>query len=1011
MRTTNQCTAGLMQVPGSISFWQRWHRLLSTLIAFLFLAAALFFTKLSYGQGPCASSNCTSGDIRITKVELLKSDGTALPNVCVAGQSNIQVMLRVTFDVTSATRYGFLVTGDISINNGVGRTIANCDGATFTQGLHTMDVLHYADGTDILWPCGSTIQLKNVYTAWDQQVATASHAGICSYLGSNGSISNCSEIAPKCKFYGDDDPLTIYAPLIADFTWSGSCTTGHLAQTIAFTNITSGGKAGYMYVWDFGDGSATSTATSPSHDYAIAGNYTVTLTATDASTPTAVVDQQLYLVSVGSCCAPPTINSQPSNQSKCQGTNASFTVGYTGGTPAPAIQWQVNTGSGFTNIANGGVYAGASTATLTITGVTPSMNGYTYQAVLQSGSCTAVTSNAASLNVSASTVAGTLGSSTTVCTGSTSGLLTLSGYTGNIVRWESSPTGAVGSWSPIVNTVATYTSGTLSADIWLRAIVKSGVCDELASNAIKITIQQPISNNTIASSQTICSGTAPAALTGSTPTGGSGSYTYQWQSRTTGFFADISGASNKDYAPGALNQTTQFRRIVSGSACGSSTSDAVTITISPESVVYSLMASNYCSSNAQKGTIVLAGSYPGVSYQLKKQSDNSDVQGPQIGTGFALTWPGVEGGTYYVAGTGIAPTYCGSTTAFATVHEFDCSAFYTLTQGYYGGKNGKTCIGTTPVNTIKYLLGTTELVAGSTNSVTVPANNDGAVKLNSVLPGGGTPTALPVGNCTVTLPCFKYPTYLTKQARIGNNLLSQTITLLLNTRWDGGRLSLFQLHSGWLTTQKLLGCGNSTIVVTQCADGVVSSIRMNQNVVDYLGSNNTVQDLLNLANGVLGGTLMPGQNGVPSYSDVNDAVDAVNKSFDEGRRFLDYYSEHQTCESLFPESSTIVSTLGSSREISQMQLIAASKGVSVTAYPNPYTDKVSFTVQTDIAGYGSLQVYNIMGQKVKTVYEGYVAAGKQNFTLTLPVQQRANLVYIFKVGGKQVQGKLLQLRR
>jgi hypothetical protein len=56
-------------------------------------------------------------------------------------------------------------------------------------------------------------------------------------------------------------------------------------------------------------------------------------------------------------------------------------------------------------------------------------------------------------------------------------------------------------------------------------------------------------------------------------------------------------------------------------------------------------------------------------------------------------------------------------------------------------------------------------------------------------------------------------------------------------------------------------------------------------------------------------------------------------------------------------------------------------------------------------------VYNIMGQKVKTVYEGYVAAGKQNFTLTLPVQQRANLVYIFKVGGKQVQGKLLQLRR
>jgi PKD repeat protein len=1011
MRTTTHCPPA-MPVPGFTGLWQRWHRLLSTLIALFFLAAALFFTTKVYSQGPCASSNCTSGDIRITKVELLKSDGTTLPNTCASGQVSVPVMLRVSFDVTSATRYGFLVTGEIWIDNNPAGTIANCSSDTYNQGIHTMDVLHYGNGTDILWPCGSTIQLKSVYTAWDQQVATASHAGICTYMGSNGSISNCSEIAPKCKFYGDDDPLTIYAPLIADFSWSGSCANGHLAQTIAFTNTTSGGKAGYTYVWDFGDGSATSTAANPSHDYATAGNYTVTLTATDASTPTAVVDQQSYLVSVGSCCAPPTINAQPTNQSKCQGTNASFTVGYTGGTPTPLIQWQVNTGSGFTNITNGGVYSGASTATLTITGVTPSMNGYRYRAVLQSGSCTAVTSNAATLNVSASTVAGTLGSSNTICSGYTSGLLSLTGYTGDIQRWESSTVGASGPWSSITNTAASYTSGALSGDIWFHAIVKSGFCDENASNAIKITIQQPISNNTIAASQTICSGTAPASLTGSTPTGGSGSFTYQWQSRTGGSFADITGANSKDYAPGNLSQTTQFRRIVSGGVCGSSTSDAVTISISPESVVYSLIGSSYCSSNSEKGTLVLGGSYPGVSYQLKKQSDNSDVQAAQTGTGSALTWTGIEGGTYYVVGTGIAPTNCQSRTANTTVHEFDCSAFYTLTQGYYGNKNGKTCIGTTPVNTIEYLLGSVDIVVGSTKSVTVPANHAGAIKLNSVLPGGGTPMSLPVANCIITdNSCFKAPAYLTKQGKIGNNLLSQTITLSLNTRWDGGRLLYFGLESGWLTTQKLLGCGNSTVVVTECADGVISSIKMNQNVIEYLGANNTVQDLLNLANGVLGGSLVPGQNGVPSYSDVNEAVDAINKSFDEGRRFLDYYSEQQTCESLFPASAPIVNTPTSGRETLQSQLIATSKGVSVMAYPNPYTDKVSFTVQTDLAGYGSLQVYNIMGQKVKTVYEGFMAAGKQNFTLALPVQQRANLVYIFTVGGKQVTGKLLQLRQ
>ena len=1195
MRTTMGCTTA--SIPGLTGIWKEGQRFLSCLTTLTVLAAALFFTTNSYAQGNCASSNCTSGDIRITKVELLKSDGTALPNVCDVGQPNIQVMLRVTFDVTSSTRYGFLTTGEVWIDGNKSGTIATCDGSTFTQGLHTMDVSHYSDGSNILWPCGSTIQLKSVYTAWDQQIATTTHAGICTYLNADGSISDCSTIAPKCKFYGDGESITVYAPLIANFTWLGSCIAGHTAQTVAFTNTTSGGKAGYTYVWDFGDGSATSTATNPTHDYTTAGNYTVTLTATDASTPTALVDAQSYSVAVTSCCTPPTINSQPSGQSKCQGSNASFTVGYTGGTPAPSIQWQVNTGSGFVNVSNGGVYSGATTTTLAITGVTPSMNNYQYQAILQSGTCTAVQSNAATLNVSATTNGGTLASSNTICSGSNSGLLTLTGYTGDIARWESSPNGtsnwttinnttpsytsgalssdiyyrvvvksgvcdaaysnvvhitvnsapvitsnptgqakcesstatfsvaytdgspaatiqwqvnagggftnisnggvysgattstlsitgvtplmngyqyravlqsgacsAVNStaatlnvnaatnagtlassrtvcssstsgslnlagytgsiirwessatggdpWSPISNTVSTYTSGSLSGDIWFRAVVQSGVCDALTSNAVKITVQQPIANNTIAASQTICSNTSPAGLTGSTPTGGSGTYSYQWQSATTGSFSNITGANGKDYAPGNLTQTTQFRRIVTAGVCNASTSDPVTITISPESVVYSLMASNYCSSNTDKGTIVLSGSYPGVSYQLKKQSDNSDVQAPQIGTGTSLTWTGVEGGTYYVLGTGVAPTYCTSTTASATVHEFDCSAFYTLTQGYYGGKNGKTCIGTTPVNTIKYLLGTTDLVAGSTNSVTVPASDAGANKLNSVLPGGSTPVALPFGNCTITdNTCFKYPVYLTKQGKINNILLSQTITLTLNTRWDGGRLLLFQLQSGWLTTQKLLGCGSSTTVVTQCSDGVVSSIKMNQNVLNYLGANNTVQDLLNLANGVLGGTLIPGQNGVPSYSDVNDAIDAINQSFDEGRRFLAYYPTKQTCESLFPAASTIVTTYSTSRETSQSQVIAASKGVSVAAYPNPYTDKVNFTVESDISGYGSLQVYNLMGQKVKTVYEGYMSAGKQYFTLTLPVQQRANLFYIFTVGGKQVTGKLLELRK
>ena len=62
------------------------------------------------------------------------------------------------------------------------------------------------------------------------------------------------------------------------------------------------------------------------------------------------------------------------------GGTATFTAAASGN-PAPSVRWEVNTGSGFTDLTDGGVYSGSSTGTLTITGATPAMNGYQYEAV------------------------------------------------------------------------------------------------------------------------------------------------------------------------------------------------------------------------------------------------------------------------------------------------------------------------------------------------------------------------------------------------------------------------------------------------------------------------------------------------------------------------------------------------------------------------------------------------------------------------------------------------------
>jgi len=95
--------------------------------------------------------------------------------------------------------------------------------------------------------------------------------------------------------------------------------------------------------------------------------------------------------------SPVSITTQPTNSSIATGNNTSFSVVASN---AVSYQWFVNTGSGFTPISNGAIYSNATTATLTITGATLTMNGYQYQCVVTgTAPCASVTSSSATLSV------------------------------------------------------------------------------------------------------------------------------------------------------------------------------------------------------------------------------------------------------------------------------------------------------------------------------------------------------------------------------------------------------------------------------------------------------------------------------------------------------------------------------------------------------------------------------------------------------------------------------------
>jgi hypothetical protein len=81
---------------------------------------------------------------------------------------------------------------------------------------------------------------------------------------------------------------------------------------------------------------------------------------------------------------------------------------------------------------------------------------------------------------------------------------------------------------------------------------------------------------------------------------------------------------------------------------------------------------------------------------------------------------------------------------------------------------------------------------------------------------------------------------------------------------------------------------------------------------------------------------------------------------------------------------------------------------TLLAFPNPYNDEVRFDVKAFVSGEGSLEIYNLQGQRIYSVYRGVMKAGvAHTFVYKVPPAQRSPLVYVFKSGGETITGKLI----
>ena len=166
------------------------------------------------------------------------------------------------------------------------------------------------------------------------------------------------------------------------------------------------------------------------------------------------------------------------NNSICAGGQVELTLS---GQQGNVNKWQRSTDNvNWTNISN---------TTTSLTETISSAGTYYYRVEVQTPSCgSAVNSSSKTITVTSGTppVGGGVSSSTHTST-TNSGTLTLSSYTGTIVKWQKSINDGV-TWTDITNTASTYSYTNITTKTLFRAQLQSGTCGFAYSSSGSVTI-------------------------------------------------------------------------------------------------------------------------------------------------------------------------------------------------------------------------------------------------------------------------------------------------------------------------------------------------------------------------------------------------------------------------------------------------------------------------------------------------------------------------------------------
>ncbi|MFT3822916.1 MAG: DUF6443 domain-containing protein [Chitinophagaceae bacterium] len=408
-----------------------------------------------------------------------------------------------------------------------------------------------------------------------------------------------------------------------------------------------GGVGDYRYEWKYStDGSAWSTIAGANSQHYTPGNLTATsyfkrtvYSGTFSATSNIATITVIPQITPGSI-TPATLSiNYNTSPGQLTGTSAS------GGNGTITLQWQVSTDNNtWTNI------SGATSATYT----PGSLTAITYYRRQATSGGFSVYSNIAAITVYPVLGGGSITPAIADVYYNTSpGQLTGSSATGGdgvyAYQWESSFDNSY--WTAISGAASiSYTPGNLSVKTYFRRKVTSNGVSAYSSTSVVRVFQQILPGTISPSSASINYNTSPGTLSSTSPSGGNGSFTSQWQSSADNSgWTDIAGATSGNYTPGNLIATTYFRKQVASGGYTVS-SNTATITVYPElqpgTVSPGTLSIASGTNPGQLSGTAATGGNGSYSYQWQTSPDNG-------------SWTNISGATsqHYTPGSITATTY------------------------------------------------------------------------------------------------------------------------------------------------------------------------------------------------------------------------------------------------------------------------------------------------------------------------------------------------------------------